>query len=131
MGYNTSVNGEIIITPPIPWKRVKDGPFTDTGREHRDVILRMREEEIENGDDTIIRRTADAVVPAWEDSYRAYYIVEHLQELVDLYGEGREFTGRLHCEGEENLDVWRVYVRDGRAVRVDPVVTWPDEAGPS
>jgi hypothetical protein len=131
MGYNTRVTGEITITPPIPWHEVESGPFTGTGREHRDVNLRLREEIVRVDGDRLVRRTADAVVPAFEDSYRAYDVVPHLQELIDAYGAGREFAGRLEGEGEDSLDVWRLVVRDGRAVLVTPVITWPDEDGPS
>jgi hypothetical protein len=27
MGYATRFNGEITITPPIPWGQIKDSPF--------------------------------------------------------------------------------------------------------
>lgn len=131
MGYTTRVTGEITITPPIPWHEVENGPFTGTSREHRDVNLRLCEEIVRVDGDRLLRRTADAVVPAFEDSYKAYYIVEHLQELIDQYGQGRTFAGRLDGEGSDAGDMWRLVVRGGRAVLVQPTITWPDEDGPS
>lgn len=134
MGYSTYVTGAITITPPIPWSEVEDSPFVTLDRAwvERDVRFHIAE-AFENGADGVVLswRRADAVVPAHEDSYKAYDINEHLQELVDAHGAGRVFSGYLSGEGEDNDDMWRLYVRDGRAVRVKPEIVWPDEAVPS
>jgi hypothetical protein len=64
----------------------------------------------------MMRKTAVALVPTWEDSYKAYNLVEHVQEAIDAFPD-HTFTGRLDCEGDENTDLWRVVVRDGRPRR--------------
>lgn len=125
MGYNTSVTGEIRIEPPLAWREFKDSPFA--GRD-MDVKLRIDEETVDTDDGPLIRKTASAIVPAWEDSYKAYKLIEHVQQAIDAF-PGHTFTGRLECEGEENTDLWRVVIRDGRAVRVEPRIVWPDEDG--
>jgi hypothetical protein len=125
MGYNTSVSGEIRIEPPLAWREFKDSPFTGTDK---DVTLHVDEETVTTDDGPLIRKTAIALVPTWEDSYKAYKLVEHVQEAIDAF-PGHTFTGRLDCEGEENTDLWRVVIRDGRAVRVEPRIVWPDEDG--
>lgn len=123
MGYNTSVSGEIRIEPPLSWREFKDSPFA--GRD-KDVTLHVEAETVDTEDGPLMRKTAVALVPTWEDSYKAYYLVEHVQEAIDAFPD-RTFTGRLECEGEENADLWRVVVRDGRAVKVTPRIVWPDE----
>jgi hypothetical protein len=125
MGYNTSVTGEIRIEPPLAWREFKDSPFA--GRD-MDVKLRIDEETIDTDDGPLIRKTASAIVPAWEDSYKAYKLIDHVQQAIDAF-PGHTFTGRLECEGEENTDIWRVVIRDGRAVRIEPRIVWPDEDG--
>lgn len=125
MGYNTSVDGEIRINPPLTWREFKDSPFAGTGK---DVTFRVEEETVTTEDGPLIRRSAVALVPTWEDSYKAYHLVEHVQEVINAF-PGHTFTGRLECEGEENTDLWRVVVRDGRAVKVTPRIVWPDEDG--
>lgn len=126
MGYNTSVSGEIRIEPPLTWAEIKDSPFLASYG--LDVTLRVEEETVDTPDGTLTRRTATALIPSWEDSYKAYHLVEHVQRAIDAFPH-RRFTGRLECEGEENTDLWRVIIRDGRAVRVEPRIVWPDEDG--
>lgn len=133
MGYCTRFFGEIRIDPPISWSRIKDSPFARKGSNgwwERDLKFHIVEETTdvsdERGEGTLIRREAVAIVTSEEDDSRGYNIVEHLQQVVTAYGEGRTFTGRLYAEGEEAGDLWRLEVHDGRAVRVEPRIVWPD-----
>lgn len=57
---------------------------------------------------------------------RAHNLLDVVQQAIDSF-PGHTFTGHLHCEGEENADIWRVAIRDGRAVKVEPRIVWPDE----
>jgi hypothetical protein len=123
MGYNTNVGGEIRIEPPLTWREFKDSPFAG---HDKDVTLQVEAETVDTDDGPLMRKTAVALVPSWEDSYKAYNLVEHVQEAIDAF-PGHTFTGRLECEGEENIDLWRVVVRDGRAIRIEPRIVWPDE----
>jgi hypothetical protein len=140
MGYITHVTGEFAIEPPLTWSEIKNGPFTTAmaqGRTVRlyissahdyDLALRVNEESVETDEGSLIRRTAAALVMKEIDEYRERNLVEQVQEIVDAF-PGHTFTGRLNCEGEENTDLWRVVVRDGRAVKVEPRIVWPDEDG--
>jgi hypothetical protein len=125
VGYQTRVMGEIRIEPPLTWREFKDSPFTG---DRLDVKLRVEAETVDTDDGPLMRKTSPALIPAWEDSYKAYYLVEHLQQAIDAF-PGHTFTGRLDCEGADPGDLWRVVVRDGRAVKVTPRIVWPDEDG--
>lgn len=124
MGYNTHVTGAIRIEPPLTWGEFKSSPFD--GRD-LDIKLRIDEETVETDDGHLTRKTASALIPSWEESYKAYHLVEHVQRAIDSF-PGHGFAGRLECEGEEAGDIWRVVIRDGRAVEVRPRIVWPDDA---
>ncbi|MZF56897.1 hypothetical protein GTX53_24215 [Streptomyces sp. SID5594] len=138
MGYRTNVTGEFAITPPLTWGEIKNGPFTTAmalGKAVRlymasahdyDLALRVNEESVETTEGTLVRRTAAALVMREIDDYRERNLVEQVQEIIDAF-PGHTFTGRLDCEGEENTDLWRVVVREGRALRVEPRIVWPDD----
>lgn len=131
MGYYSTVSGEITFTPPIPWSEVEGGPFDEAPADARgmqkEIKFRAVEEVRAEGEWRMTRRIAVAVVPRWEGQFKAYHLTEHLQELVDRFGEGRTFSGRFEVEGEDAADIWRLRVRDGRAVEIKPIITWPDD----
>lgn len=93
-----------------------------------DLDLRVEESSVDTDEGTLVRRTGTAFVMRHIDEYRARDLVEQVQRCIDLF-PGHTFTGRLDCEGDENTDLWRVVVRDGRAVRIEPRIIWPDEDG--
>ena len=129
MGYYTRVTGELHIEPPLTWPEFKDSRFlpgspNDNG--NYDVQLRADEETVDTDEGQLVRKTASVLLPRWDDSFKAYNLIEHVQAVIDAF-PGRTFTGRLECEGEDNTDMWRLIVRDGRAVRVEPRIVWPDE----
>lgn len=127
MGYNTRYTGAIGIEPPLTWAQIKDSPYLPESAEKNfpDVKLRVIETTTETEDGVLTRRVADAIVPVTDESYKGYGIVETVQKIIDAY-PGHEFTGRFDCEGEEAPDLWRLVVRDGRATRVEPQITWPE-----
>jgi hypothetical protein len=131
MGYYTSIQGQITISPPLTWREIKGSPFVVLAADllpARDCKLRVVQEERDTDEGTLISKYADAIVCSYDDQIKAYTIEAHLQELLDLHGEGHTFSGHLDAEGEEAGDLWRLAVRDGRAVRIEPRIVWPDEA---
>jgi Family of unknown function (DUF6205) len=129
MGYTTHVTGEFAIEPPLTWNELKNSEFAPhniTDRYDPDLILRVSEETVDTEEGQLIRRSATALVMREIDEYRAYNLLAQVQKAVDAF-PGHTFTGRLECEGEENTNIWRVVIRDGRAVKVTPRIVWPDE----
>jgi hypothetical protein len=128
MGYYTRFEGEIIIDPPLAWGEVKDSPWLSD--EHGDVVLLLAEETVtedtDEGTSVFTRKTGAAVVPVTDDSYKGYDIVRHLQQIVDAF-PGHIFTGYISAEGEEAGDLWRLAVKDGRAVKIKPRIVWPED----
>ncbi len=134
MSYTTHVTGEFAIEPPLTWNEIKNSPFQQPSREGLwsadkiDLGLRVNETSVDTDDGPLLRRTAAWLVMPYIDEYRARDLVEQVQRCLDLF-PGHTFTGRLDCEGEENTDLWRVIIRVGRAVKVQPRIVWPDEDG--
>jgi hypothetical protein len=127
MGTYTRVDGEIRIEPPLTWSEFKDSPFnTDSDNVNLCVRLDVAEEVVETDDGTLTRKTARAVIPIREDSYKAYRLTEEVQQVIDSFPQ-HVFTGRLECEGEQPGDLWRVVVRNRRAEEIRPKIVWPDE----
>ncbi|MFJ2110608.1 DUF6205 family protein [Streptomyces sp. NPDC087850] len=127
MGYKTHVTGELAINPPLTWAEIKNSIFDPADlSDSQNVMLAITEERVDTDEGVLIRRTGTAIVSRWEESFKAYHLVEHVQMAIDAFPD-HEWTGRLECEGEENTDVWRVIVRDRRAVKIEPRIVWPDE----
>jgi hypothetical protein len=126
MGYTTHVTGEFAITPPLTWNEFKDSPFASDDWRDSDLKLRIDEQTVNTDDGPLLRRTASALVMREIDEYNSRGLMAQVQKAADSF-PGHTFTGRLECEGEENTDLWRVVIRDGRAVKVEPRIVWPDD----
>ncbi len=126
MGYTTRFTGEIRIDPPIPYETVTGSGFIREGRMtlEKDVELKLVEQPVD-GEPGAYRRLAVAIV-GLGDGFSLYDSVLHVQEIVDRWGSGRTFTGRLNAAGEEAGDVWRLEIYNGRAIEVRPRIVWPD-----
>lgn len=122
--------GEILIDPPIPAADLVGSEFVQTGRSFpylRDLRLVVVEQPVDTEQGTLLRREAIAVVPAGgvDEGHR---LLRDLQQIVDDYGAGRTFTGRLNLTCLDDLTQSRVKVVDGVAVQFHPTVTWPGDS---
>ena len=126
MGYSTRFKGEIRIDSPIPFDDVTGHGFTreEPFKVTKDIRLKVVEEPIP-GQPGGYRRIAVAIV-GLDGGFSCYDAIPDTQEIIDRWGEGRTFTGRLDASGEEAGDVWRMEIRDGRADEVRPRIVWPD-----
>ena len=129
MGYHSHVSGEITITPPISWKELQEKGYNKEGRWTSDwthVRLEVEAETVSTDDGELTRYTAEAIVPSTDDSFKAYGLTKHVQKIVDDFPE-HDFTGGyFQVEGEDNVDLWRVYVRRGKTIEVKPEIKWPE-----
>lgn len=130
MGYTTHVEGEFRIDPPLTWREIEASPFEQVGSVYLargiDLELAVEEQEKQIEEGVAFIRSASRLVMPHIDEYRAYTLIEQVQKVLDMF-PGKTFSGSLSCEGEENTDIWRVEIRDGRAVKVEPKIMWPKE----
>ena len=127
MGYLTSLSGYLNIEPPLTYAEFKGSPFTSFETDDgADILaLTVEEHDVETVEGTLTVKTATAIEP-YEDSVKAYDIEEKLQRIVDAF-PGHAFTGCIEGDGQDQGDVWRLYVRNGRVVKIEPTITWPEE----
>lgn len=131
MGYDTNYSDEITIDPPLSWDEIQSIPefypeVTRYGYVSRDVKFDVQEERVNTSEGVLIKRSARAIEPLQKDSYKGYYIQEHVQQIVDKFKDTHKFSGYISAKGEEAGDIWRLYVIDGKAQAVEPTITWPE-----
>lgn len=147
MGYNTYVSGEIQIMPPITYRELQamglqrmDAGYADPNlyyllqdRNYADVAVRVELQTRDTDEGVLTAVAGVAIVPAWEDEYKAYTIEEDLRAIVNAMnkvspGVTRTFHGRLDGEGEENTDMWRLKVVNGDVKIFHAKIVWDEEA---
>lgn len=125
MSYNTRVTGEIRINPPLSWAEIKREKFHLEGHYEINLILDHDTRDTDTGQETVI--TGFLLKPDNEHA-KNYHIVEHLQRFADTYArKGRTLTGYFECEGEEQPDMWRLVIVEGKAKVVRAAVLWPED----
>lgn len=121
MGYNTRVTGEMRIDPPLTAAEIREWEAVPD----RDVKLSIQEETIIVDEGELTKRTAAALVPAWGEPFKAYGIVDHVQAFLTMFG-GERLFGYFECSGEDDEDLWRLHVIDGKATKIEPQIVWPN-----
>lgn len=130
MGYYSRVEGEITITPPLTLQEMRAKPYGelrntgDRWPRERDVALRVESEEVDTAEGLLIKKRGVALIPASDDSYKAYYLKEDVQDAIDQY-PGHTFSGYLESQGEDG-ELSRVVVKDGVAHEIKPEIVWPE-----
>lgn len=123
MGYLSTVTGRIAITPPIPLRDVALSAFINSSDVKYDI--ETAEEEVSEG--TLVRRRVVAIVPFTDDRFTAYDLVQHLTDAVrEVAVHGSECTGWLIRKGEQQGDIERLRIADGRVVVEKARLIWPD-----
>lgn len=128
MSYNTAIDGEIEIDPPLPWKQIKDSPLLPANNKnagYSDALLRVVEETVHTDEGELTRRSANALVPNYYTQTNGRTLLAEIQSIVDA-NPGHTFTGMFECCGERPGDLWRAGVRGGRAVKIEAAIVWPD-----
>lgn len=129
MGYDSGLDGELLIEPPLRWAEYRDSEYfpADVARDkNHGVCLVETRETVDTEDGPLERRTAVRVVFAYDYRVKLYDIVADLQALVDAH-PGHQFTGEFRGSGYDFGDIWLLRVNADRKVeRVLPTITWPD-----
>lgn len=129
MGYNSTLRGEIEISPPLRWGQYKDSDFYGYDRAQgndKGIYIVGDSEKVETLDGTLEKRTAARIEFAWPYAVKLYDVVEELQEIVDAYPD-HSFTGEFEGSGANFGDIWKLVVGEDRQVRkILPTITWPD-----
>jgi Family of unknown function (DUF6205) len=128
MGYYTQIEGDFAIIPPLTRKELRNAGYDDHGKHAsgwRTLKPRVESTQTETDYGYQIEYTCNQIVPADTERFKAYGVLNHMQEIIDAF-PGHEFTGLLECTGEDPGDLWRVYVKNGKAIKVTPEIVWPE-----
>lgn len=124
MSYKCRVTGVITITPPLNWAQTRKVQEVTSARRIPLLALHVDTEAAHTDECEILTHTCQTLTGAYDYEHSTYGIDECLQQVMDLC-PGHAFTGYLEGSGEEG--VWRLGVIDGKAARVTPELTWPQE----
>lgn len=126
----TTATGEFRIEPPLTYAEFKDSPYRPEVPNEPDVLFDVETTEVDGPDGVMLLHRAVAVLPCSDRPF-AYHVglIKTMQKLLDEYGDAHTFTGYFECRDSNDHtpgDPWRIVVRDGQAVRIDPTITWPE-----
>lgn len=125
MGYTSTCEGEIKISPPLNHQELKALPDLEEpyGAEI-ELVIEESEEETSGG--TLITRKATAIRPRDEgENWKRYYTTDQLKAIVEAYPH-HVFTGYFEFLGEDG-DRWRTVIKNGKVIDdVKPKLEWPE-----
>lgn len=125
MGYLSTVDGSIVIDPPLTAAEMRGLAPIDFSTVQLNVIA--QDEEVDEG--TLTVRRGVELIPITEESYKAYMLEEDVTNAVTVLsrcGAGHHLSGCLEVSGEGTADIWRLTV-DYDGVRKETArVVWPD-----
>lgn len=140
MSYTTKVTGGFEIEPPLTWDEIKASQFTHAYQAgpgsvavwrapgtDLDLIVDMTEQDIEGG--VAYRYSGTKLVMRQIDEYRADGLEQQVQRVVGMFGD-HTYEGSLDAEGEGGgwgPDVWRIRIRNGRAIKETAIMLYPDD----
>lgn len=130
MGYPTDVEGRIVISPPVTGKEIglrpelfQEEALNPRGKS-RSAWGDVESTHIDVDGDTLVKRQCSSI-RAYEGDFSPWDLIPNVQEIVDAFPD-REYTGYFECTGSDG-DLWRIAVRDGKAVEIKPTITWPED----
>lgn len=134
MGNYIRATGEFRIEPPLTWPEIKNSPYRpEKARTEPDVLFEVETAEIDGDEGVMLLHRAVAVRPYAPGQPFAYHVglPETLRKLLAEYGDRHQFAGFFECResdgGDYAGDPYRLTVRDGDVVRIEPTITWPNE----
>lgn len=129
MGTLSRYTGVIEFSQPLKWGVFKnhDAAHPHDVRRDCDVRLVIENETAETEDGMLNVMRALAITAVTDDSFKGYYVQEHLQSVVDMALAAvpeMTFRGRIDAVSE-NGERWRFKVIDGKVQMFEPVLAWP------
>ena len=124
MGYNTRLEGSIKITPPLSAAELREHPEVSNS-DVRSVAVPVVKQRKDTDDGYTVVLEGREIVPTTEEDHKAYGLLDELRQYVTFY-PGHTYSGYIYCYGEEQGDIWRVSIKDGKVLEERPKIVWPD-----
>jgi hypothetical protein len=107
MGYTTTFDGAITITPPL----------NEAEKEKADYWY-FCDDKIEGAPSSYcqweVSHKGDSL--KWDGGEKFYKSLEWMQWIIDQL-PGHQFSGEIIAQGDEAGDVWKIVVKDNKAER--------------
>lgn len=123
MSYEVTVTGSIKIDPPLNHKEIREAPCWDSCA--HDITMKIDEKREESDTGTLIQQSSSALIACERVGYSAYHVEDNINEMIRTFPD-HTFSGHFECQGREVGDLWRIAVKDNKAVQVRPTIVWPD-----
>jgi hypothetical protein len=134
VGGDARITGRISIAPPITWGELHDKPWAhQSGNGHYpDVVVNLTTTKETTPDGEVFHHAGTEIITTGHET-SAYHLLDELNRIVTTFdatpdGTRRTFTGFFHVVWAHGDEVYRVVIRDGRAVEVKPQIVWPEGA---
>lgn len=132
MGYYSDVTDEICISPDLKAADIRNliklnlAKTLDGKVPYEHCVYVDYEQQLKDYEDyTAVKFVAPEIRPI-SGNMKAYSILEDVQKIVDALGAEYTYSGYIELNGEEAGDLWRIYVRNGKATSVSPEIVWPE-----
>lgn len=129
VSYQTRLYGFLKIEPPISWAEVRgDNHLLTREQGNRSCLLLLLTEDPPEdvAEGQLRRRYVSTISHHGSVTVSGNLVEQALQEILNRYGADRTVSGRIIAEGADFGDLWQLVVRDGRAVREQARIVWPD-----
>jgi hypothetical protein len=124
MGYYSHLRGGWAVHPPLKWSEIEPHvELTEAGR--RTVWLQVEEKKEDHEEGVLITKVCHHVAVYEGESIKAYDTEQEVREIAEAFPD-HEFRGYMQVEGEENGDMWRMYIVKGKAIKHTVEALWPD-----
>lgn len=124
MGYNTRLEGSIKIAPPLSAVELREHPEVSNS-DIRSVAVPVVKQRKDTNDGYTVILEGREIVPTTEDEHKAYGLLDELRQYATFYPD-HAYSGYIYCYGEEQGDIWRVSIKDGKVLEERPKIVWPD-----
>jgi hypothetical protein len=137
MSGDARITGQINIVPPVTWGELHDKPHLDErglglDGHFPDVTVKLDTISEVTAEGEFLRRSGVAIIPTGFET-NGYTLLDEVRRIVAEFatapdGTARTFAGFLHVVWGRGEEVYRLTVRDGVPVQVNPRIVWPDGA---
>jgi hypothetical protein len=124
MGYYSRLDGSLMFEPPLSHQAAKDYQLTCKPG-WQSVYFVIDKVTRETVDGTLTSLTSSVIMPH-DESGKYYDIEDDIRRLLS-YLPDRTFTGYIERDGEEQGDIERYTVEDGKLVTKKAKVVWSGE----
>jgi len=135
MGYDSRVEGDIFIEPKVSHKLMDElmaknfaqKPEDKYYKGGRELVVDYSKSKQLTDEGVLISYRGFAITCPWDGPHKAYTIIDDLKEIIFILGPGYTYKGFLQISGEEDGDLWRLRIKDGKVEEVHPTIVWPED----